>query len=424
MMTLKIKKSSFHIWIFILQLLLRNGFFDIFAINDPLVGSIRLRDVAFIAALAWTLFVEIIYKGWKIRTTFSGLIRSFLCIIIFNCFVSNYIFGQPVTLGFQAQRDVFAGLSMFLALNTLVYRGRITKNELLRVLFWFGIIQLVLNTFHWVLYTAGRVSLFDGANVFTSRYGGARIIFSQDDTIAFVMAIAMNEIMNKGKHAIRNYSLLVWGFAYYMIMEKHRAETVAVFLALAFTLMLWRKASLKKIAFSILLVIVSVFAYDRIPILQDVVQTIFKDNSTSANTMIIRQAARLYYFQRFLESPLFGWGYPHANWTSAFSGQGTAFGYVFSDNGVFSFLYIYGALGLIWLLVFMFIYYKQANEMLKRNCYTFTMWGAFQAIMLITGMFWIIKNNQLSFVTALVLATNYNKKEAVEEGQNSLQLKA
>lgn len=421
-MTLRIKKGSIHLWILVLQLLLRNGFFDAFAINDPLIGSIRLRDISFIVALVWTVYVEFVHKGWKIRTTFSGLIRAFLCIIIFNCFVSNYIFGQPIALGFQAQRDVFAGLFMFLALNTLVSRGLITKNELLRTLFWFGVIQLALNTLHWMLYTAGRVSLFDGATVFTSRYGGARIIFSQDDTIVFVMAVSLNEIMNKKKYAIRNYAFLLWGFAYYMILEKLRAGTVAVVIALVFTIMLWRKASTKKFAFAVTLVIAIAFAYNRIPLLQDVVQTIFQDNSTSANTLIIRNAARLYYFQQFLKAPLFGWGFPHTNWSSAFSGQGTSLGYVFSDNGVFSFMYIYGTLGLVWLLLFVVTYYKQTKEMIRRNCYTFSMWGVYQAVMLITGMFWIIKNYQLTFVTVLVLATEYKRKGVFDSEQNNEQI--
>lgn len=421
-MKIKVGKGQIHILILIIQLLLRNGFFDLYAINDPVLGAIRLRDLSFFAALAWVVYVEFVNKGWKIRTTFTGLIRTFLCIILINCAVSYFIFGQPLLLGFQAQRDIFAGFSMFLALNTLLFRHIITKHKIYKTLFWFGVTQLFLNSLHWLLYSTMGVSLFSGATVFTSRYGGARIIFSQDDTAVFVMAVALNEIMNKRKHSVRNYGILIWVFLYYMVMEKLRAGTVAVVLALIFTVMLWRKASGTKFVFAGLMVLAAVITYNRVPLVQDVIQTLFGNNSTSANTLIIRGSARLYYVQQFLKSPIFGWGNPHADWSSAFAGQGTALGYVFSDNGIFSFMYIYGSIGLAWFVGLIIKYIRRASIMNKKNCYVFTLWGWYQAVMLITGMFWIIKNYQLTFVITLILATDYARCGVNDSEQVALKL--
>lgn len=111
-----------------MQLLLRNVF-DISAINDVVI-LIRLRDLSFMTVFLWFLYVIFIYRGYRILNTFSGIIWAFLAIIVLNCGVGYIKFDQPLLLGFQVQRDIFAGLWMFLAINTLVYRGKFEKKEI------------------------------------------------------------------------------------------------------------------------------------------------------------------------------------------------------------------------------------------------------------------------------------------------------
>ena len=397
-MSFKIEKRKLLLSIvLIIQLIMRDGFFDLYGMNDSVIASVRLRDLYFILEVGWLLIVLLHYKG-KICNPFAGLAWAFLAIIIINCFTSYWYFNQPFTYGFQAQRDIFSGFCFLLAWSEIAYRHEMDSETIMTIVKKLCILKLFLNTLHWILYSYAGIELLQGAQLFTERYGEARIVFSQVEVVSLLAAICVNDILHE-KNIVWNLIIYAWALCFFMVETKLRASTVASILAVTVVLLLWKKAGIKKGLVIVSAVVVVIMLADRIPLVQDVIETLFGSGSTSTNTMITRGNARLYYTERFLKSPFIGWGYPHTDWSAAFSGQGKALGYNFSDNGIFSFLYIYGGLGMVWLICFINKYVKYTRMYYKvEHNYIGIYWGIYQLVMLITGMFWIIGNYQLSFM--------------------------
>ena len=402
------------------MLLLRNGFFDLLSQDALIFQSFRLKDVTFVVEIAWVVYSLFIFKGIKCKNTFYGLIWSILLIIMFSCVICYIIFDQPISLGFLAQRDIFSGYACFFSISTLLYKKKISKNELYNILFYVGVIQLFFNTFGWLLYSLRDINGFPGAVIATERYGSARIWYSQYENIVLVIAISINELLNRKDKIIRYFILIGWGIAYFAIMTKLRASSLAVLIALILTLVISKKMSKMKLFVFCFFVIGMIIALNRIPLFQDIVLTFFSGDSASANTLTIRHVARKYYLTKFMSSPIFGFGVPHSNWYPAFLAQGKDLGYYFSDNGIFAFMYLYGGVGIMWLLFLLKRYWQRMNVYRRINNVLFVFWGLYQLMMLPTGMFWMIGNYQLPFVAILALLSKYPSEKL--DGTPSLRI--
>ena len=413
MLTLKMKYSAgnFHLLILALILVVRTGIFDYYAINDLLIGPLRVRDTYFLLEIAWSVIVFLRYKGFSMKGSFVTPVFLLVLLELLSCFVSFFYFSQPFQLGFLAQSSIISGFSVYFSLNTLIQRRIITFESVFRLVKVICLIQLFSNTAAWLVYSTTGTFIFPGMTVFTERYGSPRIVFMQVEMIVLLLSISMNSVLHN-KKSIRNMILVVWGGIYFMVFAKLRASTIAIIISFAIVVLLWRKAGIKKSSV-ILLSIIFVFIFaEKIPIIQDIILTLTDNIGTSVNTMEIRDTARTYYLTKFAQSPIFGWGYPHANWDAAFIGQGKANGYFFSDNGVFSFLYIYGGLGFIWLLYLASKYVKCLRyKYLQYNDYALIFWGVYQLVMLTTGMFWIVGSYQISFVLMLIYAQEYKSSD-------------
>lgn len=408
---MKIRKISFHFIVILVLILLRSGVFDMFEINNPVFGNVRIRDLYFIIEILWFGYVFFTCKGYKIRTRFNGIIWSFIGIIIINCFVSNAIFDQPLLLGLQAQRDIVSGFCVFLAIDSLLYYNKISKKALISFIKWIAIIQLFLNSVDYYVYTFTGNKILQSAFRTAERYGSARILYSQVEIIVILIGLSVEEILQGKKNLFWNIVIIMWGLAYFMLITKLRAYTLACIIALVFTFLIWKKASAYKIIICIMMAIFVILTAGKIPILQDLIGTLFKGTSTSVDTTLIRSSARSYYIDRFLKSPIVGWGFPHSDCEAAFSAQGKSLGYFFTDNGVFSFMYIYGILGILWLLKFIARYIHLTIYQVKINSsYANVFWGVVQAVMFLTGMFWIVSNYQIPFALMLVYATDYKEE--------------
>lgn len=411
-MIIKRKNSNIQLFVLTLQLFLRNGFCDIWGANDFVFGSIRLRDLSFMVAVIWSASIILTHKGYQIKNDFSKIMWCGIGLVFVSCFASYLFFSQPISLGIQAQRDIFAGYLMFFSINILVQKDIISNYSVIKVVKYTAVIQMILNTINWLVFSTNGVLIFSGTQVSMARYGGARLFFSQTDTIVLLIAICLNEFLGglaKNKIRIIDLIYIVWGLIYFLIFTKLRFISVAIIASIGITILLWRKSGLKK---SVLIIGIGIGVFlfgNRIPLIQDVIETIFGWTSLSVNTMEARGAAQLYYLTKLMSSPLIGYGYPHSSWAAATVAQGSIWGYFLSDNGIFSFMYIYGSLGCVWLLflVAKYIHLAKTNYV-KYDDYIGITWGIYTLISIYTGMFWAIGNTQLPFVIMLV----YLSKEA------------
>ena len=405
----QIRCSDLRIICIIGIIILRGNIFDLFSTNGFVIGGIRSRDLFFIVSVLWSLFILLKYKGFKYRTSFNVEIFSFFIIILISCFTAWFYFNQSLLLGFQAQRDIFAGFLFFLAVDTLINCNKISKEKLLDCIRKLGYVQLLVNTISWGIYASTGNLITKGARIFVERYGSPRIMFSNSDLIALLLAFAINDLLNK-KSIVRGLLTVLWGLIYYTIFSKLRAATIALVLAAVVCIAFMRRAGVKKIILLLVMAIALLLAIDYIPTLQDIIVTLLKKQTLSANTMDIRSSARLYYISEFLKSPLVGWGFPHTDCMSAFSRQGTSMGFYFSDNGIFSFVYIYGLVGIFWFVALVKRIVKMLKYNIKVNDYIGMFYFAYQLVMLGTGMFWIIGSSQLEFSIGLLAISTYRQQ--------------
>lgn len=410
---IKIKKGDISLlWITFL-LILSTGLFDIYGTNSMVFGAIRLRDLSFAINIIYFVCVLIKYRVNPESTYFTPYLICMVMITVVADIVAYAAFSQPLVLGFSAQRDLFSGLCVAIAICWTI-KAKVDFDHFTYAIKFIFAFKLVLNILTWIIYSVTGTVLFEGAYVMNQRYGDVRMFFSQSDGTALLMGLCLNDLLktnSKGKSF--NIICFILGFFYFFTVCKLRAASVALLFATTFVLVIWKGKFLKKSLLIFTAIGVAIILYFNLPIIQDLVnQLIFHNYSMETNTMLVRDSARAYYLEKFIASPIFGWGVPHTDWSVAFAMQGQNRGYYFSDNGVFSFLYQYGCIGLFWLILFIRKYYVISKQNIKnRQNYVGAFFGIFQLIMLVSGMFWIIGNSQIILGVVLAIISGLNDKQ-------------
>ena len=102
-------------------------------------------------------------------------------------------------------------------------------------------------------------------------------------------------------------------------------------------------------------------------IVSDVFQSTINTILSNEDTLAIRSIGREWYLNSLIKHPILGCGYPHEDCRAACEAAGFTRGIYIVDNGVFGFAYIYGLIGVLWIVGFWIYFLKRAKTIASRN---------------------------------------------------------
>lgn len=336
-------KIKTNIWmIFIIILLFFN--LDLFYLVDTetkLFGIIDFDDITFFVSIFIFLLLNVKLKSTKkIKYNYGIWFISLTILLSISSFQSYALYNQGLIRGIQAQKEIFAWSLLYFPIYKMFHLKLVEVEDIKKVLRIFGTIQLILFISQYIL--TNKITFL---YVHTAtRYGGIRYYFNPI-LLDYLLVDKLNNLNNNRKK-INSYMYIAIILFETMVVQKFRLTSIALILIIIIYVIVGQGTIFSKIKYFLLGGIFALSIY-KTELVQDVLKELLKKNN-SFSTLDIRTEARKLYFERLSHHPLVGCGYPVNDYSRYLAGVSKGINLV--DNGIFGFLYVYGFLGLIWVI--------------------------------------------------------------------------
>lgn len=407
-----IKKIPIEIMIFTLILICIEKV--MYLVDDKIfkiAGILNLDDFSLLLSIA--LFVVVFLKYIKFpQSKYEQKFIIFFPIIlaIVSSYMGKKVYGQPFMFGFRPQRFFILTSLLYFPLKRMIECDSQNITRIKNLLISLGTIELILYIFQYLLinkvvFLSMRVS---------SRFGEVRLPFESLLLLLYPF-IVLNELLNK-RNVKRNSILLALSFIYIVVVLKTRMVMFGMVGVITFLILIYRSGASKKIYIIFLLFIVGIIGVNT-SIGQSYIQSISSENRSIDPNTLIRKEAQKFYITETAKSPITGRGYVNILYNDAVIISKYNKGYYFNDNGIIGFYYLYGLIGIGWLLIMFFKLSKLSWKAYKNkgeywylgysiylvvtsftllNCYIQS--GAFYIIIILA--FLEIDNNYISIANA------------------------
>lgn len=379
-----IKKESVGLFII---LLFAARIFYLVPFDNMSIGPLSMSDIGLLLLCIWACLATI--KYWKYKVSLPGdiLIYLLLALVVISSIRSNLLFGQSFMLGFRAQRYFLIGSMIYFPIRKLVLVENLSIYDVKKLLVWFGTATILIAVLQYMV--AGNFVFLQTTISF--RYGSPRFYLS-NITPNFCMMVALGGVLSTDKVATKNNIKNIWIFMlalfFNMQVIKMRNSSMSVLLAMAFVFLLWKGNGSKKAMFGAAGLVFAVFMLNT-TMVQDVIQQVIGTAAESHNYEI-RQVGKALYLEALAQSPIFGRGFPNIGNEAAYTAAGFNEGIVLGDNGVWGFLYVYGILGIIWLIAMLgsrFYYSYKIGR--AEGDYSYLLYTSFLIFALNSEMNWL-----------------------------------
>lgn len=341
-MNVNISKKTINTCILASIYILMSQFMYFLNVSD----SVYLLIIIIFGTISYVKYFRI-----KTQNTFSLVALLPLILVVVAAFNRN---GQSLFWGIEAQKNFFLIFLFYFPLRKLLMKNRINIDLLKNFICIYGVIEcIVFFTQHW-LYP--KVVFLEC--VINSR-NGARL-YIDSVIIQLMILISVDNILKKNGKNFRNIILIILGVAYEFIVAQGRLECMALVLTLFIAYFLKNKKTDKKFFIIMLGAIIIIWALN---------SGIINSYIEMDNTMGIREFARQSYVMELgknVKSVLTGCGYPMNGVTTGKYLDYTAKMYL-HDNGIFAFVYVYGLMGAIFIILFYLKYFRLAFKLLKEQ---------------------------------------------------------
>ena len=317
-----------------------------------------------------------------------------------NCYSFVYLFID------QAYFWIVALFYFYIKVYT--YYGSISTSDLVNIVNIISILSLIV----WISqYLLSNKLVFTTATI-GARYGEPRIYFPT--IIIIIMMFFMVDNLINGEFITRSIIGLLSSFYLIAVVEKLRMTL----LALAFILLLlclFINKPMNKIKYGIIFLVGGI-VLSRSKIGNDIFHSLFE----GTKGMAFREEYRRYFADYILDSPanfFWGKGYVVANSNLANSIGSEIFHtgvyqFFIGDHGVFSFIYTYGFVGIIWLIILFHkmisqgIYIVKNSSSIGRNMYSMILFPVFLLVDMVSELPWYIGNGIIGIAIFLSIQEN------------------
>lgn len=418
---MKVKISDFIFWGLGAIIIASENFLYILDGSIGIVGPITLSDLFLGIALIWATWVMYRYQKYPTpKHSFGVLVIVGLALVLISSIQAQRLYGQNIALGIRPQRTWIVQLILYFPISKLLYNNIISLKKLKRFIIGLGTVEIVL---YLAQYFIGNSLIFLNANrhaagAFVGAYDSDRYYFNTI-FLCFVLFIILNELFKK-KHIVRNLIHIGLILLIIAVVCKMRMNFLSVTLSIGIGILLWRRGGSVKLAVLAGIIIVAAF-FTQLEMVQSLI-SVLTGKSTSA-TLEIRGVGRIFYLGVLSQHPIAGGGYINTQWGPSYIASRMSEGLLVVDNGIFGFLYLYGGLGIAWVILWFIKIYKKATPLrVKTNNYIYFVMPLYWLISCVTEAPWYFNSFMVMILFVCMMEKEYSDMQ--KNFEYSLQIKS
>lgn len=403
--------------VLILCIIMMDNFFYIIDVNSIDIFGISYGNIWLLVFMTFIAYTYVQYGLWKSKVVYHfGAEVALLASLVFIEAVRGQItFNQSVLAGFIGQMYYLFIIMSYYPLRKLYSKHIIDDRVINKGLIIFGVISFLIYFF--------QVQFIDSISILYdvhmgNRYGSIRLYV---DSIFCVMLgfFGMDSFLRTKKW--KGLILIFLTVVYELYISKGRLEFAAFCGSMAIGLILMKRYTGKK-TFILGVVVGLVLVFMNTQQADSIFEAIgnLGDNT---GTMSVRAYGRALYargLSESLNSLIFGCGYPASESAKIMSGQNEKV--LLVDNGIFAFVYVYGILGLIAVIIWFVKMFRLAWKLYTtKNRYIYLMFIVFNIAMMYNITFWWWKYAWTIIMVIMMCKMEYElyddtKKNQVVEG--------
>lgn len=362
------KKYDFETKMLILILLLAENGLYLIDFDSISIGPIKYGDIILFLYLTFGGYVLKKYKNSKTpRYKFKFVCLFTIVLVLISSIRSWSLVGQSISQGVSPQRQFLISYLMYFIMAKYFTADKKNFCKFERAVYIVGSCELFLYT---VQYLLADVKIFLYV-LPTNRFGEVRLMFISNLLCVFTFMVFSNLL--RGKNTKKNAFLFIANIMYFLVVSKTRILVLGMGLSVIILCIMWRKNLLVKGAFIFIALGLSIILL-RMPLLNNYVTLLNSEVRHSDGNYLIRLEGKNFYKEEISKSPIVGRGFPNEKNLKAVEACRVSEGYFLIDNGVTGFTYIYGFIGVLW-LIWLFIEIGIASLKVYRKKNDYSMFG-------------------------------------------------
>lgn len=363
MKKVKLNKSSIEIVLLAIIIILAEKCFYLIDINKISVpGLFNYYDLSLGVAIIWSIYIMIKYKHIQVNYKFKYNMLFCIILIIISSIRSQQLYSQNFSLGVRPQRFFLIFSIMYFPLLKFT-SIKDNKKKLETLLYTLGITEIIIFIIQYIVISKVKFLYV----IQSIRYGGVRLHF-EAVLLSVLFFMAVNNFLKK-KNIYKNLIIIIVLLLYNLLIIRGRLAVAAIFATGFIILLFWKKNRFIKY-FLITYILVFGFVLLNTSIIGEYMNSLNKSNIQSDFTAQIRENGKEFYLNQIKESPILGRGYINELNENASKASGIQYNYLLVDNGIVAFLFMYGVIGVAWVVIlFVKIYIYSLRDYLKNNNY-------------------------------------------------------
>ncbi|MCD7824769.1 MAG: O-antigen ligase family protein [Clostridiaceae bacterium] len=365
---------------------------------------------AYLLILVLLLITFFINNGVAGRGNFTFIILATILLSMIATVVEVANFSSTnMLLSFLKQGQWWINGFIYIISFELLRTRKVEYHQLESLLVTLGIIQLVIGISQYFLSGFVTFTYVDT----TTRLSSVRFRYPMV-LMDFVCLWAASNFF-KGKKRLLSVVLVIAVLFEALFVEQFRSTAIGLVVVLIIGYLSWRKVPTTKIAVGVAALVAVILLYLNSSFLQESIAFMFStDTSLSMRTYL-----RSFLVENFMNSPIWGKGWVSS--AEAFDYASTPYRlninsnvFSFADGGIFSTLYCYGVLGLLWIIALWKKMLTTGYRILKRtNQYLYLLFPLFFLVTIYIDVHWRI-HNQFYVLAMFCAILEYKYKETME----------
>lgn len=318
------------------------------AIN--VAGAFNLSDIFLAIGLMFFAYVELKYRRVsRIDRKYKILVASITVLIVTSSYQSHVLYGQSILYGIRPQRFWIVWAFMVFPISKLLYARAISTKDIENLIYRFGYIELLLYSLQFIWGSGVEILHVNTSGVLL--HGLLRYYF--DSVLLRLMLFLSIEKIFRKQHILKNSIIVALDLFVIVIVCQMRMTFIAVAVSIVIGVMLMRRMTIRKILMLAGIVLVAAFSLNLSVVQETITEAMgfLQGNAATTSTLKFRAQASALYMNTLASHPLLGGGYINTLNDVARNAAGIDNNIYLVDNGLLAFVYIYGLIGLAWLVV-------------------------------------------------------------------------
>ena len=344
-MSLKIRKITF----FLCLIFLCSNRFAYLMPETLGISVLNFENITVGLAAIFTVYYLFAYRHVRVKYEYGWLATIGIILALTSSLQGAFLYnGQEFLDGLSCQKYMLIGVMMYFPITKLIKLGKISIEDLEKVLAICAVLQIIL---YFIQYILGPSHIFLSCYYTTPRNDSrvTRIrLYGYTYSIIANLMFCMNRIV-KSEAKKKDYLYVIVTLIFAIVINQGRQYIVSAAVIIFSAFIFANVKSYKKVVLLLLIVIIASNIYS-LDFSQNLLSELSTTTVASSNTTAVRLRAQEFYLNILKDHPILGGGYADVSVYSAAIASGYTKKYFIADNGIVAFLFRYGYLGLIFLI--------------------------------------------------------------------------